>query len=106
MKETVQTFASALLDHVRTSTELDIILNYDPDPTVDAWEPGERPTLERLKLSTKYKLKVVSIRMSKLRSSFTRHRLVELDKSANRGENSRGANARARLKILKDSTWI
>ncbi|XP_044594213.1 transient receptor potential protein [Cotesia glomerata] len=55
LKELCQVFATSLLDHVRTSHELEIILNYNP--TGDNWEPGERQTLERLKLAIKYKQK-------------------------------------------------
>lgn len=57
MRNQVQAFASALLDHARTSNELEIMLNYDPDG--DIWVPGERQTLERLKLAIKYKQKAV-----------------------------------------------
>lgn len=60
MRQTVQTFSTALLDHVRTSAELDVILNYNPDPNTVPWEPGDRQSLERLKLAIKYKLKSVS----------------------------------------------
>ena len=55
MREKVQEFATSLLDHARTSLELEIMLNYDP--TGETWEPGERQTLERLKLAIKYKQK-------------------------------------------------
>ncbi|XP_043464170.1 transient receptor potential protein [Leptopilina heterotoma] len=55
MREQVQTFATSLLDHARTSYELEVMLNYNP--TGDNWEPGERQTLERLKLGIKYKQK-------------------------------------------------
>ncbi|XP_046814289.1 transient receptor potential protein-like isoform X1 [Vespa crabro] len=55
MREQTQHFATALLDHARTSYELEIMLNYNP--TGDNWEPGERQTLERLKLAIKYKQK-------------------------------------------------
>ncbi|XP_025422859.1 transient receptor potential protein isoform X1 [Sipha flava] len=55
MRNTVQTFATSLLDHVRTSYELEIMLNHNPKG--DPWEPGERLTLERLKLAIKYKQK-------------------------------------------------
>jgi len=68
MRDIVQTFSTSLLDHVRTSNELDIILNYDPDPSEEPWEPGERPALNRLKLAIKYKLKSVS---------FIRHMVTE-----------------------------
>lgn len=61
MRQTVQTFSTGLLDHVRTSSELDVILNYDPDPHKAPWEPGDRQTLERLKLAIKYKLKAVNL---------------------------------------------
>lgn len=57
MREQVQTFATSLLDHARTSYELEVMLNYNP--TGDNWEPGERQTLERLKLGIKYKQKQV-----------------------------------------------
>lgn len=60
MKQIVQNFSTSLLDHVRTSNELDIILNYDPDPNTEPWEIGEQPKLARLKLAIKYKLKSVS----------------------------------------------
>lgn len=58
MRQVVQTFATSLLDHVRTSRELEIMLNYDSEG--DPWEPGERQTLGRLKLAIKCKLKMVS----------------------------------------------
>lgn len=58
MRNQVKTFATALLDHARTSYELEIMLNYDP--TGEAWVIGERQTLERLKLAIKYKQKAVS----------------------------------------------
>ncbi|KAK0091387.1 hypothetical protein PV326_003301 [Microctonus aethiopoides] len=50
-----QTFATSVLDHVRTSHELEVMLNYNP--TGENWEPGERQTLDRLKLAIKYKQK-------------------------------------------------
>ncbi|XP_044730932.1 transient receptor potential protein [Chrysoperla carnea] len=50
-----QQFATSLLDHARTSYELEIMLNFD---TIgDNWDPGERQTLERLKMAIKYKQK-------------------------------------------------
>lgn len=52
-----QTFATTLLDHVRTSYELEVMLNYNP--TEDTWDPGEKHSLERLKLAIKYKQKMV-----------------------------------------------
>ncbi|XP_053616411.1 transient receptor potential protein isoform X2 [Plodia interpunctella] len=52
-----QEFATSLLDHTRTSRELEIMLNYNPWDT-DSWEPGERQTLGRLKLAIKYKQKM------------------------------------------------
>ncbi len=54
----VQSFATALLDHARTSYELEIMLNYDHDAREDqVWDPGETQTLERLKLALKCKQK-------------------------------------------------
>ncbi|KAJ8922824.1 hypothetical protein NQ315_007859, partial [Exocentrus adspersus] len=55
MRMQVQTFATSLLDHARTSYELEIMLNYDAKG--EAWETGERQTLQRLKLAIKYKQK-------------------------------------------------
>lgn len=60
MRSQVQTFATSLLDHVRNSYELEIMLNYDP--TGETWVPGERQTLERLKLAIKYKQKKVTLK--------------------------------------------
>lgn len=60
MRHTVQTFATALLDHVRTSSELEIMLNYDPEGD-EPWEPTDRQSLERLKLAIKCKLKMVML---------------------------------------------
>lgn len=57
MRKIVQEFATSLLDHARTSNELEIMLNYNPGG--ENWEPGERHTLERLKLAIKYKQKQV-----------------------------------------------
>ncbi|GLH08835.1 Transient receptor potential protein [Gryllus bimaculatus] len=55
MSARCQDFATSLLDHVRTSLELEVLLNHCPDG--DPWQPGERQTLERLKLAIKYKQK-------------------------------------------------
>ncbi|XP_066257268.1 transient receptor potential protein-like [Euwallacea similis] len=55
MRNQVQNFATSLLDHARTSYELEIMLNYDPNGEI--WVTGERQTLERLKLAIKYKQK-------------------------------------------------
>ncbi|KAL9695258.1 hypothetical protein quinque_014543 [Culex quinquefasciatus] len=57
MRLNVQEFATSLLDHARTSNELEIMLNYSPGE-IDNWEPGERQTLERLKLALKFKQKL------------------------------------------------
>jgi transient receptor potential cation channel subfamily C len=58
MRSQCQEFATSLLDHVRTSLELEVMLNHDPQG--EYWEPGERQTLERLKLAINYKQKQVS----------------------------------------------
>ncbi|GIY17362.1 transient receptor potential protein [Caerostris darwini] len=42
-------YATALLDHTRTSYELEVMLNYDPNGPI--YEKGERMKLERLKLA-------------------------------------------------------
>ncbi|CAG2069492.1 unnamed protein product [Timema podura] len=59
MRAQCQTFATSLLDHTRTSLELEVMLNHNPEG--EHWEPGERDSLERLKLAIKYKQKKVSI---------------------------------------------
>lgn len=57
----MQEFAASLLDHVRTSNELEILLNYNHELSDEIWYPGERHTLERIKLAIKFKQKTVSI---------------------------------------------
>lgn len=59
MRQNVQEFATSLLDHTRTSHELEVMLNYNPLPGFDVWEPGDRQSLERLKLAISYKQKQV-----------------------------------------------
>lgn len=55
MRDIVENFVAVLLDHVKTSEELMILLNYDQrNPS---WVYGEQQTLERLKLAIKYKQK-------------------------------------------------
>ncbi|KAH0809948.1 hypothetical protein GEV33_012846 [Tenebrio molitor] len=51
----VEDFAALLLDHVKTSEELMVVLNYNHNNP--AWTSGDRQTLERLKLAIKYKQK-------------------------------------------------
>ena len=50
-------FATALLDHTRSSGELEILLNHDPASPV--FQHGDRMTLNRLKLAIKYRQKKV-----------------------------------------------
>ncbi|XP_072945473.1 transient receptor potential protein [Epargyreus clarus] len=57
LRQQCQEFATSLLDHTRTSNELEIMLNYNPSD-VDCWVPGERQTLGRLKLAINYKQKM------------------------------------------------
>jgi len=52
-----QKFATALLDHTRSSYELEVLLNHDP--TGPAYQHGERMHLNRLKLAIKYRQKKV-----------------------------------------------
>jgi hypothetical protein len=57
-----QDIAVGLLDQVRGSDELEMILNYDPDNAImtdDSDDGGGRMRLNRLKLAVKYKLKKV-----------------------------------------------
>lgn len=50
-------FSCSLLDHARTSSELEIMLNHTTDEDEVPWESGERQTLNRLKLAIKYQQK-------------------------------------------------
>ena len=56
-------FATALLDHTRSSGELEILLNHDPGGPV--FQHGDRMTLNRLKLAIKYRQKKVSCECSR-----------------------------------------
>ncbi|XP_055921376.1 transient receptor potential-gamma protein [Eupeodes corollae] len=55
LRKQCQDFATALLDHTRTSHELEILLNHDP--TGPGYEHGERMHLNRLKLAIKLRQK-------------------------------------------------
>ena len=55
LRKQVQEFVTGLIDHTRTSFELETILNHNPDG--DPWQCGDIQTLERLKLSIHYKQK-------------------------------------------------
>ncbi|XP_066984056.1 transient receptor potential-gamma protein-like isoform X6 [Macrobrachium rosenbergii] len=55
LRKQVQDFATALLDHTRSSFELEVLLNHDP--TGPPHEHGERMHLNRLKLAIKLKQK-------------------------------------------------
>ncbi|RWS29121.1 transient receptor potential-gamma protein-like protein [Leptotrombidium deliense] len=55
LRKQCQTFATALLDHTRTTHELEILLNYDPRG--DALETHGKMNLARLKLAIRYKQK-------------------------------------------------
>lgn len=57
MRQSVQDFAKMLLDHARTSQELEIMLNYNSVPGSDVWAPGDHQSLDRLKLAINYKQK-------------------------------------------------
>lgn len=57
LRKQCQMFATALLDHTRTTEELETLLNYDPngDPLED---PKDRLQLSRLKLAIRVKAKM------------------------------------------------
>ncbi|XP_017849175.1 transient receptor potential protein [Drosophila busckii] len=57
MRQAVQNFVTSLLDHARTSMELEVMLNFNHEPSHEIWSPGHRQTLERLKLAIRYKQK-------------------------------------------------
>ncbi|KFM82009.1 Transient receptor hypothetical-gamma protein, partial [Stegodyphus mimosarum] len=48
LRRKCEEYATALLDHTRTSYELEVMLNYDPSGP--SYEKGDRMKLERLKL--------------------------------------------------------
>lgn len=58
LRRQCQKFAVDLLDQTRTSNELAIILNYDPE--MSTYEPGDRMSLNRLEQAIMYKQKKVS----------------------------------------------
>jgi transient receptor potential cation channel subfamily C member 4 len=58
LRRQCQDFATALLDHTRSSNELEVLLNHDP--TGPAFEHGDRMHLNRLKLAIKLRQKKVS----------------------------------------------
>ncbi|XP_011503566.1 PREDICTED: transient receptor potential-gamma protein isoform X2 [Ceratosolen solmsi marchali] len=55
LRRQCQDFATALLDHTRSSYELEVLLNHDPSGP--AFEHGERMHLNRLKLAVKLRQK-------------------------------------------------
>ncbi|KAI4473784.1 hypothetical protein M0802_015941 [Mischocyttarus mexicanus] len=55
LRRQCQDFATALLDHTRSSYELEVLLNHDPKGP--AFEHGERMHLNRLKLAIKLRQK-------------------------------------------------
>lgn len=57
LRKQCQDFATALLDHTRSSYELEVLLNHDP--TGPAFEHGDRMHLNRLKLAIKLRQKKV-----------------------------------------------
>lgn len=59
LRRQCQDFATALLDHTRSSYELEVLLNHDP--TGPAFEHGERMHLNRLKLAIKLRQKRVTL---------------------------------------------
>jgi len=61
MRQAVQDFVTALLDHARTSMELEVMLNFNHEPSQQIWSIGQRQTLDRLKLAIRYKQKTVRV---------------------------------------------
>lgn len=59
LRKQCQDFATALLDHTRSSYELEVLLNHDP--MGPAFEHGDRMHLNRLKLAIKLRQKKVSM---------------------------------------------
>lgn len=57
LRRQCQKFAVDLLDQTRTSHELAVILNYDPE--ISTYKPGDRMSLRRLTEAINYKQKKV-----------------------------------------------
>ncbi|XP_054722171.1 transient-receptor-potential-like protein [Uloborus diversus] len=55
LRQRCQDFATTLLDHARSSRELEMVLNYDP--TRPVYQHGEHMPLARLEMALKYKQK-------------------------------------------------
>jgi len=64
MRQMVQDFGTSLLDHARTSMELEVMLNFNHEPSHEIWCLGQRQTLDRLKLAIRYKQKTVGLGQS------------------------------------------
>lgn len=71
LRKQCQDFATALLDHTRSSHELEVLLNHDP--TGPAFEHGERMHLNRLKLAIKLRQKKVGQNFQSNRNSFKKY---------------------------------
>jgi hypothetical protein len=63
-----QEYSAALLAETRSSKELEIILNYDPENPPVLTETSEKMTLARLKLAIRYKQKKVCRTCRRIRS--------------------------------------
>lgn len=59
LRRQCQKFSVDLLDQTRTSQELAIILNYDPDNQDEEYVEGDHMTLKRLEMAINYKQKKV-----------------------------------------------
>ena len=58
LRKQCRAFAEELLSHTRSSTELAVMLNYDPESL--PYEDGDSMKLKRLELAIDYKQKAVS----------------------------------------------
>lgn len=76
LRKQCQDFATALLDHTRSSHELEVLLNHDP--TGPAFEHGERMHLNRLKLAVKLRQKKVSAVINLIYKHFRQKHHVNL----------------------------
>lgn len=108
MRELTQLFATSLLDHARTSYELEVMLNYNPE-TADNWEPGERQTLDRLKLAIKYKQKQVKLFMQNRENEESRNQRVFFPTRISFFLTVRGSSKRptiASSNLVRRSAWF
>lgn len=70
LRRQCQKFSVDLLDQTRSSQELAIILNYDPENEDQEYKAGDHMTLKRLEMAINYKQKKVKSEVSWVSKTF------------------------------------